>query len=81
MVWGRSHTQEVADHLAAAWGVRLFVMGHQPADEGHLAEGDTMLVLASNHAHGVALPLDLSRTYTRDELVERLLPLAGVVVK
>lgn len=80
MVWGRRHTQELADELASAWGVKVFVMGHQPADMGHEIEGDTMLILASNHTHGVALPIDLARTYTRDELVDELMPLAAITL-
>src|SRR5690606_37420306 len=80
MVWGRHHTQKVADELGEAWGVNLFVMGHQPAEMGYETEGQTMLVLASDHEHGVALPIDLGRTYTRDELVRQIVPLAAVVL-
>lgn len=80
MVWGRRHTQEVADKLGAAWGTRLFVVGHQPADMGFEEEGETMLILASNHEHGVALPIDLSRDYDRAALVKAIVPLAGVTV-
>lgn len=82
MVWGRHHTQKVADELAEAWGIEggVFVMGHQPAEMGYETQGQTMLILASNHAHGVALPIDLGRRYTRDELVEEIVPLAAVVL-
>jgi hypothetical protein len=80
MVWGRHHNQKVADELAQAWGAKVFVMGHQPAEMGYEVEGDTMLILASDHEHGVALPIDLSQSYTRDALVEELIPLASVVL-
>ncbi len=80
MVWGRRHTQKLADELAEAWGVKIFVMGHQPADMGFEVEGETMLVLNSDHEHGVALPIDLGEDYTRDELVERIVRLNGVVL-
>ena len=81
MVWGRKHTQELADTLAKAWETKIFVTGHQPVDElGYLTEGDSILVLASDDNHGVALPIDLSKTYTLDDLIERLVPLASVVV-
>lgn len=78
MVWGRHHTQKVADELAGAWGVRVFVLGHQLAEMGFETPGSNMLILASDHDHGQALPIDLGKTYTRDELVEQLVPLAGV---
>src|SRR5690606_23630354 len=81
MVWGRHHTQKVAEELGAAWGVRLFVMGHQPAEMGYETQGESMLILASDHEHGVALPIDLTRQDdTIDTLIERLTPLAAVVL-
>ncbi len=78
MVWGRNHTQELADALADAWSCRLFVMGHQPAEMGYELEGDSMIVLASDHDHGTAIPISLDREHSRDALVENVLPLAGV---
>lgn len=80
MVWGRNHNQELADHLAKIWGVRLFVMGHQPCEMGYEIEGDSMLILASDHEHGMALPIDLTRQYDLKELVEEIVPLASVVI-
>ncbi|MEX0654933.1 MAG: metallophosphoesterase [Phycisphaeraceae bacterium] len=80
MVWGRHHTQKVADELAEAWNAKVFVMGHQPADMGYEVEGDTMLVLNSDHEHGVALPINLAKTYTRDDLVMQIVPLAAVTL-
>ncbi len=80
MVWGRNHTQELADTLARAWGCELFVMGHQPAEMGYELEGETMIVLASDHEHGVALPIDLTRSWNRDDLIENALPLASVTL-
>lgn len=82
MVWGRHHTQKVADELSAAWGMEdgIFVMGHQPAEMGYERQGQSMLILASDHEHGVALPIQLDRRYTRDELAEQIVPLASVVL-
>lgn len=80
MVWGRHHNQKVADELAEAWGAKVFVMGHQPAEMGYETEADNMLILASDHDHGMALPIRLDRAYTRDDLVGELVPLASVVL-
>lgn len=79
MVWGRNHSQQVADELGEAWGAKLFVMGHQPAEMGYEIEGNSMLVLASDHDHGMVLPIDLSRSYGLDDLVGQIVPLAAVV--
>lgn len=78
MVWGRSFSQDWADSLAQLWNCRLFVLGHQPADMGYELRGDTMMILNSDHEHGVALPVDLSHEYSRIELVENIIPLAAV---
>lgn len=80
MVWGRRHPQEVADRLAAVWNVRVFVMGHQTVEMGYEEQANTMLIIASNHDHGMALPIDLAKEYDRDALVRALVPLAGVVL-
>ncbi len=79
LVWGRNLTQKLADELAEHWGVKLFVLGHQHADMGYEECGQTMLIINSDHAHGVVVPIDLSRDYTRDELLESILPLAAVL--
>jgi len=80
MVWGRNQSQQTADTLAEAWNCKQFVMGHQPADMGYEPLEDTMLVLASDHSHGVALPIDLSQTYDQEQLIESIVPLASVVL-
>ncbi len=81
MVWGRNHSQELADDLSDDWGVRLFVMGHQPAEMGYEVEGDSMLILASDHSHGVALPIDLGKHYASiDDLIGEIVPLASIML-
>ncbi len=80
MVWGRNQTQATADALAEAWGCKQFVMGHQPAEMGYEPQEETMLILASDHSHGVALPIDLARTYDQEQLIGALIPLASVTL-
>ncbi len=80
MVWGRNHPQKVADTLSEAWDTKLFVMGHQPAEMGYEKQGDTMLILASDHTHGVALPVSLSQPYTMPELIDQIIPLASITL-
>jgi hypothetical protein len=38
----------------------------------------TLMILASNHDHGMVLPIDLSKRYDMDKLVESLIPLAAL---
>lgn len=78
MVWGRAHAQNWADDLAAFWKVDTFVLGHQHADMGYDCVGETMLILNSDHQHGVVLPVDLSADYDRDELAGSVYPLAAM---
>ena len=78
MVWGRGLAQTVADDLAEAWKVKVFVLGHQHVEMGVEPCGQTMVILNSDHHQGVALPVDLSRTYSRDELLAEVVPLHSV---
>ncbi|MHB1156523.1 MAG: metallophosphoesterase [Phycisphaerales bacterium] len=78
LVWGRNIDAQWAKDLAKMWDVEQFVLGHQPAEMGYEEHGENMLILASDHDHGVALPIDLSRHYTRAELLEQIIPLAAV---
>lgn len=79
LVWGRYHNLKITQELAEAWGVDAMVVGHQPADMGWEAVAQNTLILASDHGHGQALPLDPDRRYTRDELIEALVPLASII--
>ena len=80
MVWGRRHTKKVADVLGKAWGANQFIIGHQPAEMGYETQGDRMLVMASNHEHGIAIPIDLSKTYDQPSLLEQIVPLPSIIV-
>ncbi len=76
--WGRYQTQDVCNALSEAWGIDLFVTGHQPAEMGYELMTPTLMILASNHDHGMALPVDLGKRYDMDRLVEGLMPLAAI---
>ncbi len=79
MVWGRRHTPELLDRLAAAWDVEIFVLGHQPQEMGYEVRFGRMIILASDHNHGVFLPIDCRKPYDVDALVERIRPFAAVI--
>jgi hypothetical protein len=67
LLWGRFHSANAVEYLAQRWGVEVFLIGHTPQEDGYAKVG-RLLILASDHPHGVFLPIDLSRKYTVDEL-------------
>ncbi len=77
LVWGRNFEPDWTGELAARWGCTTFVIGHQPAEFGYELEGDRVLIINSDHEHGVVLPVDLAKPADRDELVDQLVPLGG----
>jgi hypothetical protein len=78
LTWGRNHSQETLDKLAEMFDVDVFILGHQPQSEGWGRLGENLLVLTSEHNHGTLLPLDLSKSYTLEELLELIVPLASI---
>jgi hypothetical protein len=78
LCWGRYQSQDLCDKLAEKWGVNLFITGHQPAEMGYEMMTRSLMILASNHEHGMVLPIDLSKRYDMDKAVESLVPLAAV---
>ncbi|MBI1368229.1 MAG: hypothetical protein GC162_06200 [Planctomycetes bacterium] len=80
MIWGRNLNEELARTLGGIWDVQVFVLGHQHADMGYEEIGDSIVVINSDHNHAMALPVDLSKTYTRDQLLDALIPLASIIV-
>ena len=80
MVWGRHQNQKIAQKLADAWDIDLFIVGHQKAEMGWEEKAHNMLILASDHSHGVCLPIDLSKSYTRDTLIENVVPINGILM-
>ncbi|HPZ99621.1 MAG TPA: hypothetical protein PLT93_15920 [Phycisphaerae bacterium] len=78
LVWGRRHTPELLEKLGEAWDVRLFIIGHQPQEMGYSVQHDRLVILATNNPHGVFLPVDCSRQYDLESLIQRIIPCAGV---
>jgi len=78
MVWGRHHNAKLATELAEAWDVKVFLLGHQPAEMGWETMAHNILILNSDHGHGVCLPIDLACTYERDALIDQVVPINGI---
>lgn len=68
VVWGRFHSPEVVDYFARRVGAKICVCGHTPQESGYNVVGN-LIILASDHAHGVLLPIDLHRPVALEEAV------------
>jgi hypothetical protein len=78
LIWGRHMTPAGVDVFLEKMNAKTIVTGHQPQEMGYAVNGDRHLIVASDHNHGVYLPMDLSTSYTVDELVERLVKFVGL---
>ncbi len=78
LVWGRYQTPQILDDLARQLDVDLFIVGHQPQEDGYAVIHDRMLILASDHSHGVFLPMDLRRKLTMNDLTRMIRPFSAV---
>ncbi len=59
MIWGRGYDAELLEDLVERWGVNMFILGHEHAPNGVALVEPNALVLSSDHARGVYLPIDL----------------------
>jgi len=78
LTWGRKMSQALLDRMAAFFNVDIFILGHQPQEEGWRRAGNNLLIIASNHDHGCFLPIDLTKSYTIEQLIEALVPVASL---
>jgi hypothetical protein len=78
LTWGRRHSQTTLDRMAKLLDVDVFVLGHQPQQNGWTRGGTNLVILASDHNHGCLLQIDLAKTYQIAEVVDSLVPLASV---
>lgn len=78
MVWGRGHTPEWLDELARAWGVELFLLGHEKAETGVRYVPNRAVVLNSDHDRGAVLSVDLASPPAASDATWEGIPLASV---
>jgi len=77
MVWGRGYDAEQLEDLVERWGVNLFVLGHEKADNGYLIIPPCAVVLNSDHERGAYLPIDLDRPPSLGEIPGLVRPLGS----
>ncbi len=60
MTWGRGLNAAHGERMAEAWGVELFVLGHQYVETGLETIGEHIVILNSDHEDGRILQIDLT---------------------
>ena len=68
MTWGRGHTPEQVEELARRWNVRLFILGHEKAEQGWSVVSPRAVVLNSDHEGGVYARVDLASVGAAEEV-------------
>lgn len=77
MVWGRHHDAEILEDLVERWGINMFILGHERAEDGVRIVPPNAVVLNSDHDRGVYLPLDLSHPPRIEEVPSMVIPLGS----
>jgi len=78
LTWGRKHSQSLLDSLAKLFDVDVFILGHQPQEQGWSQAGDNLIIVASDHNHGCLLPTNLAKPYTVQELIGSIVMLSSI---
>lgn len=79
LTWGRNQSQKLLDNAAEKLGVKTFVLGHQSQPEGWTKAGDNLIIIASDHNHGSLINCDLDKSYTAEELKDKIIPLSSIL--
>ncbi|MHC4159928.1 MAG: metallophosphoesterase [Planctomycetota bacterium] len=78
LTWGRNISQQTLDKMAKLLEVDIFILGHQPQQQGWSQAGENLIIIASDHNHGCLLPIDLAKSYTITALSDSIVPLASI---
>ncbi len=76
--WGRGHTPEQLDALAAELGMDFFVLGHQHVSSGLEVISPRAVTLASDHPHGKILHFSTDAPLTAEAAVEKAKPIVAL---
>ncbi len=72
MTWGRGYDADGLEDLVERWGVYLFILGHEKAEDGVKFVPPNAIILASDHDRGTFLPIDLANPPTPEEALSRV---------
>ena len=80
LVWGRRQSDKQINILAQAWGVKLFCLGHAWVPEGIKMASEKVLLLNSDHANGVVMPIDLSEIKNAGTTMQSAIKLSSIAM-
>jgi len=78
LTWGRNLSQNLIDKMAAIFDVDTFVLGHQHQSQGWAKAANNTIIITSNHSHGCLIPIDLAKSYTLNQIIASIIPLASI---
>ena len=78
LTWGRNMSQSLLDRMARLFDVDIFILGHQSQQQGWSRAGENLIIITSDHNHGCLLSVDLAKSYTVEELIGAIVPLASI---
>ena len=78
LTWGRNISQQTLDKMAKLFDVDIFILGHQPQQQGWSRAGKILIIIASYHNHGCLLSINLAKSYTVETLIDSIVPLASI---
>jgi len=78
LTWGRKHSQQLLDKMAKVLDADIFILGHQKQEQGCCPAGENLIILATDHDHGCILPIDLAKSYTVENLLDLVIPVAAI---
>jgi hypothetical protein len=78
LTWGRNLSQQLLDKMAKVFDADIFVLGHQRQERGCCQAGSNLIIIASDHDHGCILPIDLAKSYTVEDLLGLIIPVAAI---
>jgi hypothetical protein len=69
---GDAYDHDQLEDLTERWGVNLFILGHEHAENGYAIVEPNAIVLNTDHAQGVYLPIDLEHEPTLDQCEQQV---------
>ncbi len=78
LTWGRRQSEEGIEKLAELFKANMFILGHQPQENGWTKIGQRLIIIASEHNHGCLVRFDLSKNYSMTEMTENIVRLASI---
>jgi hypothetical protein len=78
LTWGRKHSKALLEKMGEFFNADIFILGHQPQPNGWARPEDNLIIFTCDHNHGCLMEIDLTKSYTTDELIDCITPIAAI---